>query len=169
MSYTVSEYNDDTGTKDHLGVILNANVGVKHPNMQRETGGDTNKYSTLINPVMSDYTFVIEVMFGGTAVWTSTQVSVDGDIATWTGGSGDISNGWVTLDGTAQGNVGGADVSYLDRDDFYQGDGCYSMQVTVTSELGGAILVDDNAAYEFFWEYNEDADRTGPYKNAVEC
>ncbi|MDP6640789.1 MAG: hypothetical protein QF817_06935, partial [Candidatus Poseidoniaceae archaeon] len=98
----------------------------------------------------------------------------DGEIATWSGGSSDISTGWVTLDGTATRAVGGIDTSYLDRDDFYQGDGCYTMEFTVTNDLwhssmGENKLIDDNAAYEFFWDYNEDEDRTGSYKNAVEC
>ena len=138
--------------------------------MQRQTGGDTNKYSTQINPVMSDYSFVVDVVFDGNVVWTSATVSVDGDTATWPGGSGDISNAWLALDGTTQGEVGGEpDVSYLARDDFYQGDGCYTMEITVTSDLDGSTLVDDNAAYEFFWEYNEDENRDGPYRNAEEC
>ena len=172
--YTVSEYNDDTGTKDHLGVILSANLGLLHPSMSRDTGGDTNRYTSLINPVVSDYSFTINITFGETVVWSSSVVSVDGDIATWTGGTGDISTGWVTLDGTTTGTIGGIDVSYLDRDDFYQGDGCYTMELTVTHEvwsssLGENSLVDDNAAFEFFWEYNEDEDRSGPYKPAIEC
>ena len=37
------------------------------------------------------------------------------------------------------------------------------------SSLGENILVDDNAAFEFFWEYNEDEDRSDPYKPAIEC
>ena len=172
--YTVSEYNDDTGTKDHLGVILSANLGLLHPSMTRETGGDTNRYSSLINPVVSDYSFSINITYAGVVVWSSAVVSVDGDIATWSGGTGDLSSGWVTLDGTTTGTIGGIDISYLDRDDFYQGDGCYTMEVVVTHEvwpssLGENSLVDDNAAFEFFWEYNEDEDRSGAYKPAIEC
>jgi len=172
--YTVSEYNDDTGTKDHMGAILSANLGLLHPSMSRDTGGDTNRYSSLINPVVSDYSFTINIVHGGTVVWSSNEVSVDGDIATWAGGTGDISTGWVTLDGTTTGTFGGIEVSYLDRDDFYQGDGCYTMELAVTHEvwtssLGENLLVDDNAAFEFFWEYNENEDRTGPYKPAIEC
>ena len=172
--YTVSEYDDDTGTKEHYGVILSANIGLIHPSKTRETGGDTNKYSTQIVPIMGDYTFSFNITFDGTTVYSSTSVAVDGEIATWPGGSSDISTGWVTLDGTATRAVGGIDTSYLDRDDFYQGDGCYTMEFTVTNDLwhssmGENKLIDDNAAYEFFWDYNEDEDRTGSYKNAVEC
>ena len=48
----------------------------------------------------------------------------------------------------------GTDAGNLARDDFYDGDGCYTFEVSIQNELG-EDTVDSSSKIEFSWESNE--------------
>ena len=57
------------------------------------------------------------------------------------------------------------DLSILDRDDFYSGDGCYTFEVKIINELGETYTTSDSRI-EFFWDSNEGSQASEP---ASEC
>ena len=61
-------------------------------------------------------------------------------------GIGEFWAGWVIMPGTEAGN--------LARDDFYEGDGCYTFEVQIDNSLGNSYT-DTSSRIEFFWDSNE--------------
>jgi hypothetical protein len=131
--------------------------------------------------VDSDYTIVANISFEGTTVFTFPSVTVDGSTATWTDGGGLIESAWLDLDGTGvKLDAFGGTQNYIPRDDFYDGDGCYTIDITVTHDSPFGDVFSDSATqgFQFWWEYNEtrdssDANGDGepdePYKPTEAC
>ena len=48
----------------------------------------------------------------------------------------------------------GTEAGNLAKDDFFDGDGCYTFEVSIQNTLGEDV-VDSSSMIEFFWESNE--------------
>ena len=74
-------------------------------------------------------------------------------------GLGEFQFNWVSLNGQG----------YLDRSDFYEEDGCYTFEVTITNEHGNTFTSSDSRI-EFFWDANEaDAKDASDDQKATAC
>ena len=96
----------------------------------------------------ADYQVQVSVSGEGES-WSESLISVDGDMATWapqSGGSGSGSTaGWFGLTGSGTDNAG---VFYLDKSEFYAGQGCYTFTVDITNTLGDQTVFTS----EYSWE-----------------
>ena len=157
----------------HDGVSMRVSMGVQDA-----------VNSDLISHIDSDYTINAKIVYEGSqVVYTYPQITVNGYLAQWStsganlmSGAGSVEDSWLQLSGSNSGNFG---IEYIDRDDFYQDDGCYKLVFTL--DLASTFDVNnlgtqefESQGYEYFWEYNENRDTTGenggdPYKPTGEC
>ena len=86
-------------------------------------------------------------------------VSVEGLDATWTssmsGSQSGKTTGWLGMPGTAQNAL---NTEYLQKDDFYDGDGCYTFEITVTNTLyanGGSTTVVSSDSWNLDWSESD--------------
>ncbi|RJU85228.1 MAG: hypothetical protein DWC02_06770 [Candidatus Poseidoniales archaeon] len=131
----------DSGGENRVyeGIYLNMIVGIGTPNAEFdfEEGIFTGKEPL---PVESDWTAEIRVL-GGSEI-PEYSVYADEGIAN---GYGDFNFDWVSLY---------SDGGYLEKDDFYGDDGCYTFEITIVNEHG-ETLVSTDSRIEFFWDENE--------------
>lgn len=158
---------------DHLGAQFRVGVGAIDPVESNSTG--------VMLHVGSDYTIVANISFEGTTVFTFPTVTVDGSTATWTDGGGLVESAWLDLVGTGvKLDAFGGTQNYIPRSDFYDEDGCYSIDITVTHDSPFGDVFSDSASqgFQFWWDYNEtrdssDANGDGepdePYKPTEAC
>ena len=148
---------------DHLGASLRVGAGVADPVAGNSTG--------MILHVNSDYTIQATIEFEGSEVFIFPTVTVDGSTATWSGGGGLVESGWLDLDGDGQkAGAFGEMQAYIPRGDFYDGDGCYTIEITVTqdSPYGDTLSNSSSQGYLFWWDYNENRDtEQGPGPDGV--
>jgi hypothetical protein len=164
--------NTDCNGVCHKGVSMRVSMGV-----QDAVNTD------LISHIDSDYTINAKIVYQDSqVVYTYPQITVNGYLAQWStssanllSGAGSVEDSWLQLSGSDSGNFG---IEYIDRDDFYQDDGCYHLVFTL--DLASTFDVDSvgtqefsSEGYEYFWEYNENRDTVGedaqPYKPTEEC
>lgn len=135
------KYTYDSGGENRVyeGIYLNMIVGIGTPNAEFdfEEGIFTGKEPL---PVESDWTAEIRVL-GGSEI-PEYSVYADEGIAN---GYGDFNFDWVSLY---------SDGGYLEKDDFYGDDGCYTFEITIVNEHG-ETLVSTDSRIEFFWDENE--------------
>ncbi len=161
----------------HEGVSMRVSMGV-----QDAVNTD------LISHIDSDYTINAKIVYETSqVVYTYPQITVNGYLAQWStssanllSGAGSVEDSWLQLSGSATGTFG---IEYIDRDDFYQDDGCYHLVFTL--DMASDFDVDglgtqefSSEGYEFSWEYNENRDMSDnnqdgepdqPYKPTEEC
>jgi len=160
---------DEKNDLDHIGFQFRVGMGALDPVQSNTTN--------LMMHVDSDYTVEAKIMYGSTTAYTYPTVTVDGASATWAGGSGTVEDSWLDLAGDSSVDDGfGGFTYYIPRDDFYDnGDGCYSVEITVihSSPYGDDITGTSSQGWEFFWDYNEVRTTTGespdPYKPPEDC
>ena len=109
---------------------------------------------TTPQPIESDWDATVRVL-GGDSIHVY-ELSADEGIAN---GYGDFNFNWVSL------HTGGG---YLDKDDFYGSDGCYTFEITIENEYGGT-LVSTDSQIRFYWEENRADDDTSNDKPAEAC
>jgi len=135
------KYTYDSGGENRVyeGIYLNMIVGIGTPNAEFdfEEGIFTGKEPL---PVESDWSAEIRVL-GGSDI-PEYSVYADEGIAN---GYGDFNFDWVSLY---------SDGGYLEKDDFYGDDGCYTFEITIVNEHG-ETLVSTDSRIEFFWDENE--------------
>ncbi len=123
---------------EYVGITIEVLVGLLNPNEDAEDGGGFTAVG--LRPMSADYTVQVTVSGGDT--WSESLITVDGDLATWSpiaGGTGSASTaGWFGL--TASGADSGSGAFYLDKGDFYNGEGCYTFTVDITNSLGGQTV-----------------------------
>lgn len=91
--------------------------------------------------ITADWDATVVVYYGtGGSEELVAEISAEEGIA---GGFGDFISGWVQIDAN------------LARDTFYEEDGCYTFEVTVTNEVTGTTMVDDRSQIYLSWENNE--------------
>ena len=133
---------------EYVGITIEVLVGLLNPNEDAEDGGGFTAVG--LRPMSADYQVQVTVTGGDT--WTESLITVDGDLATWSplaGGTGSASTaGWFGL--TGSGADSGSGAYYLDKDDFYTSEGCYTFTVDITNSLG------DQTVYTSEYSWNID-------------
>ncbi len=160
---------------NHLGLQMTMAFGVMNSGEDR---GDSSegKWQAFLRGVESDFNFNVAIKNEGSTVWTGTTYTVDGDSMSSTqGDSGHLDYGWLPF--VVQGmeksqNMHGEDVWYLPRDDFYDEDGCYTIEITVTHLVETDDMVDPfthENGFHYYWNENENRDSDEDYKAAGPC
>ena len=144
------------------GVTVEAIVGLFSPNEEAQDGGEHSVTNLALIPVSSDYTFQLKVKKGSSVKYTMNTISVDGLDATWTssmsGSQSGKTSGWLGMPGTAQNAL---NTEYLQKDDFYDGDGCYTFEITVTNTFvptGGSTTVTSSDSWNLDWSETDSGD-----------
>ena len=137
------------------GITVEAIVGLFSPNEEAQDDGEHSVTNLALIPVSSDYTFQLKVKKGSSVKYTMNTISVDGLDATWSssmsGSQSGKTSGWLGMPGTAQNAL---NTEYLQRDDFYDGDGCYTFEITVTNTFvpnGGSTTVTSSDSWNLDW------------------
>mgnify|MGYP001211591159 FL=1 len=147
------ENNDNGNRKVYKGIYVEMIVGMGTPDAEFdfEDGVFTGKTP---QPIESDWDATIRVL-GGSQIHTY-DISADEGIAN---GYGDFNFNWVSL------HTGGG---YLDKDDFYGDDGCYTFEITIENEYGDT-LVSTDSRIQFYWDDNSADWDTSNDKAAEAC
>lgn len=145
------------------GVTVEAIVGLFSPNEEAQDGGEHSVTNLALIPVSSDYTFQIKIYKDSRNLpeFTMNTISVDGLDATWSssmsGSQSGKTSGWLGMPGTAQNAL---NTEYLQRDDFYDGDGCYTFEVTVTNTFtptGGVTTQTSTDSWNIEWDSEQES------------
>ena len=146
------------------GVTVEAIVGLFSPSEEAQDDGEHSVTNLALIPVTSDYTFQLKVKKGSSLKYTMNTVSVDGLDATWSssmsGSQSGKTTGWLGMPGTATNQL---NTEYLQRDDFYDGDGCYTFEITVTNTFvpsGGTTTVTSTDSWNLDW-HETDSQQNG--------
>ena len=144
-------YNND-GVKYYEGIYVEMIVGIGSPDAEFDfdDGSFTGK---IPQPIASDWDATVLVK-GGTV--HEYDISADEGIAN---GYGDFSSYWVSLH---------LDGNFLEKGDFYDGDGCYTFEITLENEYG-STLVSTDSQIRFYWDANELDEDTSDDKPAEAC
>ena len=163
VTKTTTTVQGNSGTTETVvdGVLVESIVGLFGSSESTEDGGE-HSMSTITNylPIFSDYTIQLKVLKGNSLKWTSPMMTVDGDTATWEGLSGALETAsidrWMGLPGTDTDEETGQ-IEILKRDDFYDGDGCYTFQLIVTNEYftGLSDVQTSDNAWDLSWDSDE--------------
>ena len=141
----VTEYfttDSGTGDKTYTGISVEMIIGIGNPSADYSFSSD---YFTGTPPktITSDYSATLTVKKGSSTVYQYSTVQANEGLVN---GLGEFWAGWVIMPGTEAGN--------LARDDFYEGDGCYTFEVQIDNSLGDSYT-DTSSRIEFFWDSNE--------------
>ena len=146
------------------GITVEAIVGLFSPNEEAQDDGEHSVSNLALIPVSSDYTFQLKVKKGSSVKYTMNTISVEGLDATWSssmsGSQSGKTTGWLGMPGTAQNAL---NTEYLQRDDFYDGEGCYTFEITVTNTFvptGGSTTVMSSDSWNLDW-HESDSQQNG--------
>jgi hypothetical protein len=147
------------------GITIEAIVGLFSPTESAQDDGGHSLENLGLIPVTSDYTFKMTVKKGSSTEYIMPTVTVSGLDASWTGTfSGGTqtgkANGWLGMPGTAQNDLG---TEYLQKDDFYDGSGCYSFEIEITNQYyagDSATIYTSTNSWELDW-HSEDSTQDG--------
>lgn len=150
---------DDTTDESRVvakGIRIELALGLMNPNIGPMNGGESSLgvYKT----IPADYSTTINIKYNGNVVWTHNTIAVDGIAASWTSQVSGAVTGqtvyWMGLSGTAEDDAG---AEYLERDQFYEDDGCYTFEVTITNDLysSSPTTVIDEYAWDLTWDEDE--------------
>ena len=145
---------DSNGNKEYTGILVEMIIGVGNPGANY----DFNNGFFIGTPpktIVSDWTATLTVKKGASTEYVYQQITADEGFVS---GIGDFWSGWVAMPGTDAGNLG--------RDDFYDGDGCYTFEVSIQNELGEDV-VDSSSKIEFSWESNEAGTSNEPASSEI--
>ena len=138
------------------GIRIELALGLMNPSDGPMDGGGSSlsTYKT----IATDYSVDVNMKYGGNVVWSHSTIVVDGIDASWNSQvSGPVSGQtvyWLGLSGTAEDDAG---AEYLERDEFYDDDGCYTFEVTITNDLYSTspTTVINEYAWDLSWESDE--------------
>tara|TARA_B100000900_G_C20602420_1_gene726281 strand:- start:12197 stop:13447 length:1251 start_codon:yes stop_codon:yes gene_type:complete len=146
------------------GITVEAIVGLFSPSEEAQSDGEHSVSNLALIPVSSDYTFQLKVKKGSSVKYTMNTISVDGLDATWSssmsGSQSGKTSGWLGMPGTATNQL---NTEYLQRDDFYDGEGCYTFEITVTNTFvpeGGSTTVVSSDSWNLDW-HESDSQKNG--------
>lgn len=139
------------------GIRVDLALGLMNPSEGPLNGGESSlsTYKT----ITTDYSVDVKIKHGGSVVWSHSTIVVDGIDATWNSQvSGAVSGQtvyWLGLAGTTEDNAG---AEYLERDQFYDDDGCYTFEVTIINDLYSTspTTVIDEYAWNLTWDEDEE-------------
>jgi hypothetical protein len=142
-----------------VGVTVEALVGMFSSSAGASDGGSHDMVSTSEKrlPISSDYTIQMKILQDGSQTYESAIIAVDGLSATWTPESNDLANfgstnGWLAMPGNTMDENGLYE--FIERDEFFEDDGCYNFQIIVTNQYyssmnadspGNGVVISDNA------------------------
>ena len=142
-----------------VGVTVEALVGMFSSSAAATEGGSHDMVSTSQTrlPVSSDYTIQMKILQDGTQTYETGIIEVDGLSATWEPESNDLANfgstnGWLAMPGNTLDENGLYE--FIERDEFFEDDGCYNFQIIVTNQYyssmnaespGTGVVISDNA------------------------
>ena len=138
------------------GIRVELALGLMNPNVSPLNGGESSlsTYKT----ITTDYSVDVRIKYGGSVVLSHSTIVVDGIDATWSSPVNGAVSGqtvyWLGLAGTIEDNAG---AEYLERDQFYDDDGCYTFEVTITNDLYSTspTTVIDEYAWNLTWDSDE--------------
>ena len=166
MFSTLTEIiNDDNTDESRVvakGIRIELALGLMNPSVGPLDGGESSL--VVYKTIATDYSVDVNVKFGDNVVWSHSTITVDGIDATWNSQvSGAVSGQtvyWLGLSGTAEDDAG---AEYLERDEFYEDDGCYTFEVIITNDLysSSPTTVIDEYAWDLSWDTDE-ADSANP-------
>jgi len=148
----------DSTTTSEAGLQIESIMGMFGDSETAINNGD-HSMSNINNylPISSDYTIQLKVMKDSSQKWQSPVISVDGTSAEWvsevSGPQVGFSDRWLAIPGTGfDPNTGTVEI--LERNDFFDDDGCYTFQVIVTNEYygGGTAVHMSSSSWELNWE-----------------
>jgi hypothetical protein len=171
-----------TGTEDYQeggedrtrvvaeGIRIELALGLMNPSAGPMDGGGSSlsTYKT----IATDYSVNVNVTFEGSVVWSHNAIAVDGIDATWTSQvSGSVTGQtvyWLGLSGTVKDAAG---AEYLERDEFYEDDGCYTFEVTITNDLysSSPTTVISEYAWNLTWDEDEAESDAAPESDYEVC
>ena len=156
---TVTDTDDNEAGSEVVveGIRIDLALGLMNPSEGPLNGGESSlsTYKT----ITTDYSVDVKIKHGGSVVWSHSTIVVDGIDATWNSQvSGAVSGQtvyWLGLAGTTEDNAG---AEYLERDQFYDDDGCYTFEVTITNDLYSTspTTVIDEYAWNLSWDTDEE-------------
>ena len=118
------------------GLTIEAIVGLFSPTESEQDGGGHTLNNLGLIPVTSDYSFKMTIKKGSSTKYVMPTVTVSGLDAQWssslTGTQYGKANGWLGMPGTATNDQS---TEYLQKDDFYDGSGCYTFEIEVTNQF----------------------------------
>jgi len=160
-----------------VGVTVEALIGMFSSSAGASDGGSHDMASTSEKrlPISSDYTIQMKILQDGSQTYESAIIAVDGLSATWTPESHPdyqlanfgSTNGWLAMPGNTMDENGLYE--FIERDEFFEDDGCYNFQIIVTNQYystmndaspGTGIVISDNA-----WELNFEAEEANSNMN----
>lgn len=155
---TVTDTDDNEAGSEVVveGIRVELALGLMNPNVSPLNGGESSlsTYKT----ITTDYSVDVRIKYGGSVVWSHSTIVVDGIDATWSSPVNGAVSGqtvyWLGLAGTIEDNAG---AEYLERDQFYDDDGCYTFEVTITNDLYSTspTTVIDEYAWNLTWDSDE--------------
>ncbi|MEC8107137.1 MAG: hypothetical protein VX115_05270 [Candidatus Thermoplasmatota archaeon] len=164
---TKTETANDQTTTEIDGIVVEMMAGILPTSHEHLDGGGHTDANGIW--VEGDYTLEMVIKRGDTVVYgqSSSQgcpasangfpyIEVSGTVATSCRGDTVSVNGWFAMPGPATDQVG---TEYLDLDSFYDQDGCYTFQVTISNTLSSGdelILVQDDVAWDLDFESNKE-------------
>jgi hypothetical protein len=145
-----------------VGLQMQLNLGLIDSSLQNKDGGGHSVVHAW--PVSSDYTVDTRIYKSSSkTLWDHDGIiDVSGYDATWscstssTGAkSGVTQQNWLGLCGTYDDPE--MAIEYIARDDFYDDDGCYTFEVTITNELyeESQTTVINSDSWELEWDAQE--------------
>ncbi|MEZ8112961.1 MAG: hypothetical protein QMC61_04985 [Candidatus Poseidoniaceae archaeon] len=156
---TVTDTDDNEAGSEVVveGIRIDLALGLMNPSEGPLNGGESSlsTYKT----ITTDYSVDVKIKHGGSVVWSHSTIVVDGIDATWNSQvSGAVSGQtvyWLGLAGTTEDNAG---AEYLERDQFYDDDGCYTFEVTIINDLYSTspTTVIDEYAWNLTWDEDEE-------------
>ena len=118
------------------GLTIEAIVGLFSPSESEQDGGGHTLNNLGLIPVTSDYSFKMTIKKGTSTKYVMPTVTVNGLDAQWSsslsGSQTGKANGWLGMPGTALNDLS---TEYLQKDDFYDGSGCYTFEIEVTNQF----------------------------------
>jgi len=143
------------GEKEYTGISVEMIIGIGEPDAFFDF---SNNFFTGEAPmsIVSDWEVTLTVKKGSAVQHVYPKITADEGFAS---GYGDFWNNWVAIPGDA-----GA--AHLDREIFYDGDGCYTFEVKIENVLGDTYTTTDSKI-EFFWDSNEASE--GSDEEASKC
>ncbi|MEK9730878.1 MAG: hypothetical protein VW230_03860 [Candidatus Poseidoniales archaeon] len=151
----ITALRDSNDVNEYLGIEMQLLVGLINPSETAQDGGGFTAVG--LRPMNADYT--VDVTVTGGTTWSESTISVDGDLATWTSqtsatGTGST-DGWFALTGSKIDTNG---VYYLDKEEFYNGDKCYTFSISIVNEVSNTQVFET----EFGWNIDlSSADSAG--------
>jgi len=148
---------DSTSTSE-AGLQIETILGMFSDSATAINNGD-HSMSNIKNylPISSDYTIQLKVMQDSSQKWQSPVIEVDGTSAQWvsevSGTQVGNSDRWLAIPGTGYDPNTGT-IEILERDDFFEDDGCYTFQVIVTNEFydGSTAVHTSSNSWELSWD-----------------